>query len=317
MAAENKTMKTDIKTILEQYRSGSHVSRTDSISAIVSNSRVDLGALALVAKDLREADSDVRRELIYYLVEVGQHIDQPAPGKERLLRESSILRVLLTDGFAKNDSASTVAETLLLEASTAGDLASHRGIILNYLKKQRSDIVMLAAKAKILEARPHLELMIKQKDLDADEKVSLQVALAALGDTKIEEKYLAALEKADKGAPPAPQNQYYDIGTAKDGSRAAELVKTLGYIGTKRALLVICSYLRSNLKSYKADISEKSVRIDAVAALRYNFPDEIALRPPRKREEWEAVEKFCAARLGATFIGPTPEMAGDFPYPRF
>jgi hypothetical protein len=79
--------------------------------------------------------------------------------------------------------------------------------------------------------------------------------------------------------------------------------------------LIVCGYLRSALKSYIHDVSEKSVRYTALNALLYNYPDERVLTDPRNTADWRAAEEFCIKNLGAVFDGPTPEITPDQAYP--
>jgi hypothetical protein len=141
------------------------------------------------------------------------------------------------------------------------------------------------------------------------------VAQAALGNTLVEGQFIDAVRDAEKNLPPAPKNHFYDVGPAKDGTELARRLRTLGLIGTRRSLTVVCGYLRSTLKSYVRDISERSVQYTALDALLYNFPDQRILHDPTNLAAWSAAEKFCNTNFGPILEGPTPDIPPRLAYP--
>jgi hypothetical protein len=139
----------------------------------------------------------------------------------------------------------------------------------------------------------------------------INIARAALGNRELEDEFIEATFIAEENAPAASSNRFYDLSGEKDGREVANGLATLGLIGTRRSLLTVCGYLRSAMKTYLPDQRERSIRYDALDALRYNFPDERVLYRPIKLNEWVAAEAFCTRTLGAMFDGLTPDLPPD------
>jgi len=268
-------------------------------------------------KELATGSTDVRENIVRQLEKLGLEMDAPAPGKFAVIRDHSIIRALAVGGFAKDDAAADRAAQILLERCTPSDLAAFAPIYTASLRQLKGDYLRIAAKAKTVEARQFVEKMALQaKWRDQPERRhAIRLAQAALGNTRIETEFIDAAVQAERSAPPAPHNRFYNVGTARDGTELAERLRSLGRIGTRRSLLAVCGYLRSPLKSYVPDVSERSVRYAALDALLYNYPDERLLHGPQDQAGWIAAEQFCTRNLGAVFNGPTPDLPTDQPYP--
>lgn len=305
------------QTFIQDFRRGEDFDHNDSISAIVVNRRVSPLALTLLTKELAVGDSGVRKNLIRLLERIGLEMDTPAPEKFAVIRDKSILGALVVQGFAKDDAASEAAATVLSDRVKPSDLAVFRDIYIASLQQLKGDYLLLASKAKVTQALPFVERIAqlpKWQD-DSERQDAIKIAQAALGNALLEEQFITSVRDAEAQAPQAPPNRFYNVGTAKDGTEVANRLGLLGLIGTRRSLLTVCEYLRSPLKSYVPQVSERSVRYAALDALLYNFPDERVLHDPVGLAGWSAAEAFCRTHLGAVFDGPTPNIPPDQAYP--
>ncbi len=298
---------------IDAFRRGEDFSRP--VEGLVRNYQVNRVALPVLTKELAAGTPEVREKLVRLLEEMALEANVPAPGKLPVIQDPAIIKALLTEGLAKDDAASdAVVRTLCNEARPA-DLAKYHDVYMKILAgPQATSVLYLVAKAKVLQARGLVEKMAASpefKDLEG-----VKIAQAALGNTSVEDTFIAAAREAEKKAPPAPKNRFYDVGDARDGEALVEQLKLLGMIGTRRSLLAVCSYARSPLKTYLPDYWERSVRKDAFRAIAYNFPDERVLTNTNESKDYAAAERFCTEHLGATFEGPTPDLPRDMAYPR-
>jgi hypothetical protein len=271
-----------------------------------------------LTKELAAGTPKVRENIVRLLEKIGLDLDLPVPNKFPIIRDRSVIRSLLVEGFAKDDSASSAAAGILRHRCKPSDLAAFNDIYIESLRQANGDYLYLAAKAKTMQAAPFVDNLARLPEWQAHENgfTIVKIAQAALGNTVVEDEFIRATYDAEQNAPPAPRNRFYDAGAAKDGRAVAERLSSLGLIGTRRSLLVVCTYLRSPLKTYVPNIKERSIRYDALDALRYNFPDERVLYRPTKSAEWAEAELFCSQNLGAVFEGPTPDLPPDRLYPR-
>jgi len=274
-------------------------------------------APTLLTEELTTGTTEARVSIIDHLEKLGLEMDTPAPDKFPIIREHVIIHALVVGGFAKNDIAASRAATVLIDHCKPSDLAAYNSIYAASLQQSKGEYLYIAAKAKTLEARQSVEKMALQPEWrdEPERRAEIQIAQAALGNTQVEDGYIDAVIQAERSAPPAPPNRFYNVGAARDGTELAKRLEPLGLIGTRRSLGVVCSYLRSPLKSYVRDVSERSVRYAALSALLYNYPDERLLARPIDLAGWSAAEQFCSKNIGAVFDGPTPDIPSDQAYP--
>jgi hypothetical protein len=293
-----------------QFRGGVNFNSSDPVSNFVVGGRIDKVALSMLAKELAQGTEPVRVNVVKLLEQIGLALDTPRDDKFRIIRDHDVMRILIVEGVAKRDAAKEEALDILRHSCKPSDLAAFHDIYLKSLEQPKGEYLFLAAKAKTTRARPWVDriatLPAYRENPDILEVA--RFAQAALGNTAVEDEYINALHEAQKNIPPAPKNRYYDEGPAFDGSEVAKRFDALGMIGTRRSLLVACSYLRSTLKSYVPTVSETPVRFAALDAIRYNFPDERVLFEPQNVTQWAAAERFCTEHLGAVFDGPTPDL---------
>lgn len=300
-----------------EFRRGAGFDSNEPLSGLVVNRRIEKSELALLRRELDAGVPEVRQNIVKLLEKIGLALDPAPPGKISIIRDHSIIRTLLTEGFAKDDAAASTAAVILRERCAPADLAAFSDLYVKSLKQQKGDYLYLAAKAKSMQARLFVEDMAKSPAWTKyPERVEVvRIAQAALGNSAVENEFIEATLDAEMNAPAAPTNPFFSVGAAKDGSNVAAQLGLLGFIGTKRSLLSVCKYLRSPLKSYVPNVSERSIRYDALDAIRYNFPDELVLYNPTTLGEWAAAERFCTENIGAVFEGPTPDIPADVLYP--
>lgn len=317
MAQDSEKAHQTAQIYIDKFRRGEAVHHNASVADIVTSIRSSPAELTILANELAEGTSEVRLQLVGLLEKIGFGLDTAAPDKFPLIRDHRIIRILLVQGYAKEDEARSAASGTLRIGCTPSDLAAFGHIYTKSLQQLTGQYLRLATKAKTKEASPYVEKMAQSPSWQTDPERAemIQIAQAALGNQLVEDKFIKMVRDAEKNAPPAPKNRFYNVGAARDGAELARRLDTLGAIGTRRSLRVVCSYLRSTLKSYIGDVSERSIRYAALDALRYNFPDERVLHLPSDLEKWRAAEEFCTTHVGAVFDGPTPDIAPDKAYP--
>ena len=299
------------------FRRGVAFNNNDSVAGIVVNGRIVRSHLAVLEKELSTGTPDVRKNIVKLLEKIGLELDPPSHGKFQIIRDAAVIRALVIQGFAKDDSAASAAAGVLRKKCRPADLAAFNGIYTSSIQKGNGEFLYIAAKAKALQALPYVERMAQSplwQEIEEDLRV-VKIAQAALGNVAVEDEFIQNVLDAAENPPPAPKNRFYNVGDAKDGGEVAARMAVLGLIGTTKSLLTACGFLRSPLKAYVKNVYERSIRFDALDAIRYNFPDERVLYKPTQVHEWAAAEQFCIEKLGATFDGPTPSLPFDLPYP--
>ncbi len=304
------------QSYIESFRGGAEFRPDDSVAGIVMNGQVVRLHFSVLTKELSSGSSHVRENIVKVLEKIGLELDTPSANKFQVIRDPAVIRALAVEGFAKDDSAADAAAGILRKKCMPADLASLNDVFTKSLEKGSGDYLYLAAKAKTVEAS-YVDRMARSPlwHENGEELNVVKVAQAALGNGEVEDKFINDVLDAAQNLPPAPRNRFYDVGDAKNGTEVASRMVFLGLIGTRKSLRVACAFLRSPLKSYVKNLYERSIRYDALDAIRYNFPDERILYKPTQLAEWVQAEKFCIEKLGVTFDGPTPELPFDLPYP--
>ena len=132
----------------------------------------------------------------------------------------------------------------------------------------------------------------------------LEIAQAAFGNDEIINKYI-------KKAKVASSN--------KNAEALGDAMQKLSLIGTKTTLSHIAEYMRSPLIIDKVGAYKKSIRLNVIDALRYNFCDRAILNPNKilSMEDYNAVEKFCTNKFGIKYEDSQPPFMtfGAYPIP--
>jgi hypothetical protein len=307
----------DVQKTAQQYISefqrGVDYDAKNPITSFVRNRNLDRSNLYILTKELAVGTPQVRENIVRLLEQIGLQLDSPSSDKFPIIRDHAIIKALHVEAFAKDDVAADVAATILREKCKGSDLAAFSKVYLDSLQRRNRDYLYLVAKAKVTSARPYVDALAQSQDGKAREQSLkvINIVRAALGNTELEDEFIEATYNAEKNAPAAPPNRFYDVGSAKDGKEVAAGLAKLGLIGTQRSLVTVCGYLRSTMKTYSTNQGERTIRYDALDALRYNFPDERVLYRPVTLNEWAAAEAFCTRNIGAVFDGPTPDLDSD------
>ena len=173
-------------------------------------------------------------------------------------------------------------------------------ILTSVRKNPSSDGILLAGKTGSKEA---VELLTQDMFRNWMDKKPVELALAKLGDHKLEAKFVDEFAKC------------------QDERKVAD---DLAYIGTMDACRAIAAELRSPV-IIGVPWRQSSIRVFLIESLSHAFPGEKVLRPPNGPIDdtyYEAIEKWATAVLGVTwdvprpkffyaFVGPSPREADE------
>jgi len=265
--------------------------QTPSTDGLVVNYEINEKALAVFRRALVEEDSTVRDNIVSFLERLDERTSVTRP---LILVNEAVISMLAHEGMSKNDSSRMRASDLLLEQCTSETLARYSDHFIQLLKESPSaDLFLLIAKAKPPQARPVVEELMKAEPWKNN--ASARFAAAALGNTEIEDEYIKRAM------------------SAQDGPALERAIMRLRRIGTRRSLQTIASFLRSPLVVGPLKIS---LRLRAISALRYNFPDNTILSNRiSTQEDYARVEQFVAETLDVHFDGPLPPFYTRTPLP--
>ena len=257
------------------------------------NGQPDEAALRILAKELPANDPRVRENIIRLLIDMGRSADPLTPKGADVLRHPRILEILAGPGLAKPDLGREAALEALRKLATMPDLARFDSAFTNALAEEpTNEAFLLVAKAKSSKAKELVERLIKLPKWENFD--SAKIARAALGSKEDEDRFLAV------------------AAAATTGETLASALGPLALIGTPRCLKVIGEKLRSPLtieiSGHMPGKSEKSVRLNILDALLYNFPDQPVLYPNNinRDEDYRAAERFCTDTLGVVYKDPPP-----------
>lgn len=257
------------------------------------NGQPDPSALETLGKALAEEDPNVRENIVFLLVEMGKSTDPLTPRGAETLRNQRIIEILANAGLAKPDLGREAAMEALRKLCTRKGLAGFDDQFTNALALEPTEeAFLLVAKAKPQKAKELIERLIKLPRWENLE--SAKIAQAALGDTEEENRFLEAAKQA------------------KDGESLAVAVGPLALMGTEKAIRFIAENLRSPLvieiSGHMPGKSVKSVRLNILDALLYNFPDRPELYPNNIHDDegYRAAERFCMDTLGVVYRNEAP-----------
>lgn len=295
--SERNEMSTAAQNYIKVFRRDEDFQRP--ITGLIINQKIDKRGIETLGRELTTGTAQVREKIVNLLLETDLQANSERH-KHGVLRDQDILKLLSTSGLAKNDLGLNAAASVLRnysEQKTLTSYSKHYTKALEY--STNSELLLLIAKAKPIEARVAIEHLSVSPDWNDEE--SVKIASAALGNTAYEDKYIQAAAQAS------------------DGESLALALKSLGLIGTQRSLKTVASYLRTPLKISREGSFERTVRMDALEALAYNFPDQSFLYPNNINapEDYTAAEQFCTTKFGAVFDRAVPDFPADriFPIP--
>jgi len=266
----------------------------------IINGRPDPAALRLLSRELATRGPENREAIVDLLVKIGLATDPLTPKGAEVLRDQQIIAVLAGPGLATEDLGQYAAMHALRRLVVRDNLVLHEDAIVKALLESPSDeAFLLAAKTKPVKDKVLVEQLARSPE--RKEMKEAKIARAALGAMEIENEFITAAENA------------------KTGQELADALDTLALIGTQRSLKAIAGYLRTPMTILVPNAFEKSVRLDVLEALRYNYPDQPLLYPNNiyNEEDYRAAELFCTNTLGVTFTEPPPPFMTYRGFPSF
>lgn len=293
---EKIAMPTNALEYIAAFRRGEDFTRP--LAGVITNGQPDAAALQVFGRELAVADSEVREKIVGILVEMGLRTDSLTPKGAEVLRHRSIIDLLAGAGLAKADAGREAAMDALRKLVTRRDLAPHQDAFAKALEDAPTEeAFLLVAKAKATSAKPtvdHLGATPQWEKVEA-----ARIARAALGAQDVEEEFLAQADQAE------------------DGKALAQALGPLALIGTPRCLVAIAERLRTPWTIDIPGAFEKSVRLNVLEALLYNFPDQPVLYPNNiiTEADYTAAERFCTQTLGVTYKTPPPPFLTYRGYP--
>lgn len=269
---------------------------------IIIDGKPDSMALWVLGKELSACESAVRENIVQLLVELGTTSDPLYPEGAEVIRNHQILEILFSSGFVHPDLGREAAIDALRKRTVKGDLDRFGEIILNSVKTlPTAGSLLLIAKAKPKNAKPYIDSLIQTEAWQDVEE--LKIAAAALGDTSIEKNYLDELAVAE--------------GT-QDAKKFCDALVPLSCIGTLRCLTAISKQLRTPLILTLPGAYMKSVRLNVLEALLYNYPEQPLLYPNNivEEEDYFAAERFCSTTFGVVYSTPPPPFMTYYGFPK-
>lgn len=272
----------DTKEIIKQFRAGEEFSGDIGQFISAGSPKPDL------LKELRQTlvdEDDETRELIFQLIaEIGVAVDPLYEAGGRLIRDRSILTILIDDGLSRKGISRNYCLNTLQYAVPPGLLNQYGDkLVANLRSMPDPTLLLVIAKAKPRQAVDVIDGLME--DPRWSNSVEGQITSAALGNKKIEQEYVSRFLKES------------------DPHKKAEYARYLGFIGTEAALKALASEMRTDLVIENPGVTIRSVRIFIIDALSYNFPEKTFLwdNAIEDDEGYARVERFCEETFGTTW----------------
>lgn len=281
---------------LVAFRNGDAFSRP--AKGLVVNGQIDAGVLPTLGQALATDSPQVREKLVALLVDLALQVDPMTRRGTEAVRHPQVIELLAGPGLEKADVGRDAAMEALRKLVTVPDLARFGLAFVKALEDEpTAEAFLLVAKAKPPGAKPVVDRLAQWPKLMKLEAV--RVARAALGARDIEDEFLAVVE------------------SAPDGPALARAVGTLGLVGTPRSLQAVALQLRTPMTIHKVGTFEKSVRLNVLEALLYNYPDRPELYPNNilGPANYAAAEAFAISALGVRYSAPVPPFLTYRGYP--
>jgi hypothetical protein len=265
----------------EEFRGGAE--------AFMVDGQPDPKVLRVLQDALSTEHEPVREQVAKLLVAIGRQSDPLYRSGGRLVRNQQILRILVDRGiFGATPTRDDCLE--VLHWSVPADLLREYSetLISNLRQWPDNTILLVVAKAKPPSARAVVAELMRSPRWAENENV--RIAKAALGDQSAEKSFVGPFL------------------ATQDPKKKQELAKQLGFIGTKSALEILASQMRTNLILEVPMVYRRSVRLDVMAALSYNFPDRTFLYDNAVVDDsgYARVEQFCEETFGTKWQSPRP-----------
>lgn len=298
-AGKGKNMLQAAEAAVAQFRNGGQYQPPPR--AFIKEDKLLVEELEPFGPALRREPGPVREQIVRLLADAGKRSDPMYTVGGQMIRQPRIIAMLAGDGIAHADLGREAALGAM-QQYVPGELLKPYGKVLTNDLKERpgTTAFLLIAKVKPPEAVPVVRKLMTAprwpKELNA------RVAAAALWDKDIEKEFIDRFREA------------------ADPKEKARLAKILGWIGTDAALRALADAMRTDLVIEMPRVSRRSVRLDVLAALSYNFPDQQVLYESQLLDEegYDQAEAFCVKRFGTKWDTPRPPFLTimGFPIPR-
>lgn len=276
-----------IQELIESFRDGEEFS--GDLSDLIINNRPDKVVLDRCRGALAAEEEPVREQVIHLLAAIGKRVDPLFDKGGDMIRDRSIVTILVDDGLRRQNAARDLTLNLLQYSVPADVLKGFGKQLADNLKRwPDATLLLVIAKAKSIEASETVDSLMEIPGW-AKEKET-QAAAAALGDREIEKEFIRRFEEAS------------------DPREKADAALLLGYIGTKAALSALASGMRSDLVIEMPGVSRRSVRVFIIEALSYNYPEKTFLydNAVNSDEDYAVIEKFCEETYGVQWKKERP-----------
>ena len=278
---------TQAETVINEYRYGGEFH--PQTPGFFSGGSLSTPELNVLISALPKESSRVREQIVRLLVDLGRRADPLFGEGAAILREPAIIAALTGPALVSDDAARDNALTLLHEFVPAAELAMHSpALTADFQRFPSSSSFLVLAKAKPPRAKPSVRKIAATPRWENE--TSALIALAALGDQATERHFTDP------------------FASTEDPREFARLAQYIGWIGTPTALRALADQVRTSLIFEIPNAVRRSSRVDVVAALSFNFPEEPALFPNRITSEhsYDAVENFCRNHFGSQWSKPRP-----------
>lgn len=287
-AALNKgeTMSQAERVIIQFQKGGSY---QPPPSAFMDQGKIVDRELPSFASALCRDSAQVREQVVRLLADLGKRSDPLYSKGGQLLRQPQLLNILTKEALLKDDLGREAALDAMQLYTPAPSLQAYGLLLSKDLEKWPGPTAfLLIAKVKPAEAEEVVEKLIATPRWESELKA--RVAAAALGDKAIEEEFIEVFR-----AETEPKEK-------------AQLAKILGWIGTAKSLSTLAQAMRTELVIELPQVMRRSVRLDVLAALSYNFPEEQILFESQilTDDNYEQAEKFCEQHFGTKWDSPRP-----------
>ncbi|NUQ77568.1 MAG: hypothetical protein HUU21_28860 [Polyangiaceae bacterium] len=267
-------------------------------TGLIVNGQPEAASLQTLAQALDSKPADVREQIVALLVDLGVRTDPLTPAGAEVLRHKEIIQILVEHALQPADLGREAAMDALRKLVRSEDLAPYGDRFTDALRAAPTqEAFLLVAKAKASSAAGLVDTLVHTPAWANVE--AARIAYAALGDTATEDEFLAR-EQA-----------------ASTGQELAIALGSLALIGTERSLKAIAQRLRSPLIITLPGAYDKSVRLNVLDALRYNYPDQPVLYPNNINDDsdYAAAEQFCSRKLGVVYTEARPPFLTYFGHP--
>ncbi|MFO0593468.1 MAG: hypothetical protein U0441_38355 [Polyangiaceae bacterium] len=246
-------------------------------------------ALTELADAIRTTPEPEREALVRLLAAIGRAADPLRSAGGELLRDPQVIALLVSPSLDVPGGGRDYALDTLDAATPAALLQPHGAALAKDLEDRGGTSALhVIAKAKPPEAKAVVDRLASSPSGAGDEAV--QIAKAALGDAAAEKRFVDAFL------------------ATKDPKEKARLAAVLGRVGTRGALSALASEMRTPLVDEMPNVMRRSVRLDILAALQRNYPEEKILweNSIEGDEGYARAEAFCEATFGTKWKGPRP-----------